>query len=72
MKQAKFKATKQNLKITFQKQDARKLQFRNEFELVIMICEGAFPLMETDEMNFQILKNASNALKSKGKLIFLR
>ncbi len=26
--------------------------------------------METDEMNYQILRNASNALKSKGKLIF--
>ena len=35
-----------------------------------MICEGAFPLMETDEMNFQILQNAVNALLPKGKLIF--
>jgi len=35
-----------------------------------MLCEGAFPLMETDEMNFLILKNAANALKSKGKIIF--
>jgi hypothetical protein len=35
-----------------------------------MICEGAFPLMETDEMNFQILQNAANALLPKGKLIF--
>ena len=26
--------------------------------------------METDEMNFQILQNAANALKSNGKLIF--
>jgi hypothetical protein len=35
-----------------------------------MICEGAFSLMETDEMNFQILKNAAKALLPKGKLIF--
>jgi len=35
-----------------------------------MICEGAFPLMETDEMNFQILENAARALKNPGKLIF--
>jgi hypothetical protein len=35
-----------------------------------MLCEGAFPLMETDEMNFEILKNATNALKDKGKFIF--
>ena len=35
-----------------------------------MLCEGAFPLMETDEMNFQILQNAANALKPDGKMIF--
>ncbi len=70
LKQAKVKASRQNLKIVFQKQDARYLQFLNEFDLVIMLCEGAFPLMETDEMNFQILQNAANALKPKRKLIF--
>jgi len=35
-----------------------------------MLCEGGFSLMETDEMNFLILQNATNALKSNGKLIF--
>lgn len=70
LKRAVEKASEQNLKIVFQKQDARKLPFRNEFNLVIMICEGSFPLMETDEMNFQILQNAANALLPKGKLIF--
>ena len=35
-----------------------------------MLCEGAFPLMETDKMNFEILKNAAKALKKNGKLIF--
>jgi len=67
---AKDKATAQNLKISFIQADARELNFSNEFDVVIMLCEGAFPLMETDEMNFQILKNASNALKSNGKIIF--
>ena len=70
LKQARFKASRQNLEIDFQKQDARSLNFLEEFDLVIMLCEGAFPLMETDEMNFQILQNASNAIKPKGKLIF--
>ena len=28
-----------------------------------MLCEGGFSLMETDEMNFEILKNATKALK---------
>jgi len=40
------------------------------FDMVIMICEGAFSLMETDEMNFKILQNAANALKENGKFIF--
>ncbi len=70
LKRAKEKASKHNLKIVFQKHNARELPFLNEFDLVIMLCEGAFPLMETDEMNFQILRNASNALKPKGKLMF--
>ena len=70
LKRAKNKASDQNLKIVFQKHDARKLPFFNEFDLVIMLCEGAFPLMETDEMNFKILRNAANTLKPKGKLIF--
>jgi 2-polyprenyl-3-methyl-5-hydroxy-6-metoxy-1,4-benzoquinol methylase len=70
LRQAEFKALQQNLEIDFQKQDARKLNFSSEFGLVIMLCEGAFPLMETDEMNFKILQNASNALTPAGKLIF--
>jgi len=70
LKRAKEKASEQKLQIVFQKHDARNLPFLHEFDLVIMLCEGAFPLMETDEMNFQILQNAANALKPKGKLIF--
>jgi 2-polyprenyl-3-methyl-5-hydroxy-6-metoxy-1,4-benzoquinol methylase len=70
LKRAEEKASGQNLQIVFQKHDARKLPFINEFNLVIMLCEGAFSLMETDEMNFQILQNAANALLPKGKLIF--
>jgi 2-polyprenyl-3-methyl-5-hydroxy-6-metoxy-1,4-benzoquinol methylase len=70
LKRAKEKALKENLNIDFQKQDARTLSFNNEFDLAIMLCEGSFPLMETDEMNFQILQNAAKALKKNGKLIF--
>jgi 2-polyprenyl-3-methyl-5-hydroxy-6-metoxy-1,4-benzoquinol methylase len=70
LKRAKEKATEQKVQVVFKKHDARYLPFLNEFNLVIMICEGAFSLMETDEMNFQILQNAANALLPKGKLIF--
>ncbi|MDD4899256.1 MAG: class I SAM-dependent methyltransferase [Candidatus Omnitrophica bacterium] len=67
---AREKAKEAGVAIDFQTQDARNLTFDNEFDLVIMLCEGGFSLMETDEMNFEILKNASKALKNKGKFIF--
>ena len=70
LNRAKEKASARDLSINFERQDARKLTFCAEFDLVIMLCEGAFSLMETDEMNWQILRNASNALKPTGKLIF--
>ena len=56
--------------VQFAKADARHLDYSNQFDGVIMVCEGAFPLMETDEMNFDILKNASRALKQRGLFIF--
>jgi 2-polyprenyl-3-methyl-5-hydroxy-6-metoxy-1,4-benzoquinol methylase len=70
LQRAREKAAEQKLDIDFQQHDARDLPFENEFDLAIMICEGAFPLMETDEMNYQILQNAAKALKANGKLIF--
>jgi len=70
LKRANEKALEEGLTIDFQLQDARYLTFSKEFDIVIMLCEGGFPLMETDEMNFQILRSASRALKDKGKFIF--
>jgi len=67
---AKEKAKQLNLKIDFRQHDARKLPFDKEFDVGIMLCEGGFSLMETDEMNFEILKNATKALKDNSKLIF--
>jgi 2-polyprenyl-3-methyl-5-hydroxy-6-metoxy-1,4-benzoquinol methylase len=67
---AREKAKQTGLKIDFQKHDARNLPFDGEFDAAIMLCEGGFPLMETDEMNFDILKNVTKALKDKGKFIF--
>lgn len=71
LQKAKQNAKKQQVKVNFQKHDARKLLFTSSFDIVLMLCEGAFPLMETDEMNYHILNNASNALKTKNsKSIF--
>jgi 2-polyprenyl-3-methyl-5-hydroxy-6-metoxy-1,4-benzoquinol methylase len=70
LSRAKEKAQTLNLNIEFHNYDARKLPFTEEFDAAIMLCEGGFSLMETDDMNFDILKNASKALKANGTLIF--
>jgi SAM-dependent methyltransferase len=70
IKRARQKAQEAGVPIDFQIQDARNLPFDGEFDLAIMLCEGGFSLMETDEMNFEILRSATKALKNKGKIIF--
>jgi len=67
---AKEKTAAEQLDIDFRVADARNLPFNSEFDLIIMLCEGGFSLMETDEMNFEILRNARDALAEGGKLIF--
>jgi 2-polyprenyl-3-methyl-5-hydroxy-6-metoxy-1,4-benzoquinol methylase len=67
---AKEKAFKENLVIDFLRHDARNLPFISLFDVAIMLCEGGFPLMETDEMNFEILKNVTKSLKTRAKFIF--
>jgi 2-polyprenyl-3-methyl-5-hydroxy-6-metoxy-1,4-benzoquinol methylase len=69
LERAREKAEEAGVSVTFQQADARALTFHGEFDVVLMLCEGGFPLMETDEMNFQILAGISNALKERGKLI---
>ncbi|MBN1634491.1 MAG: class I SAM-dependent methyltransferase [Ignavibacteria bacterium] len=70
IKRASEKAAALNLKIDFLKLDARDLPFNNEFDAALMLCEGGFPLMETDEMNFEILKSVTKSLKGHCKFIF--
>jgi len=67
---AREKAGFAGVKADFVQADAREFNYKQEFDLAIMLCEGAFPLMETDEMNFTILQNAFSSLHEKGKLIF--
>jgi SAM-dependent methyltransferase len=62
-------AEAENLRIDFRRADATALPFGAEFDLALMLCEGAFPLMETDEKNFSILEGTGRALKPGGKLI---
>jgi SAM-dependent methyltransferase len=66
---AREKAHEAGVSVDFRQADARELGFAEAFDLAMMICEGAFPLMETDEMNFSILRGACRALKPGGKLL---
>lgn len=70
LKRAREKAAEAGVAADFRRHDARALPFDGEFGLAVMLCEGGFPLMETDELNFEILKNATRALKPGGKFIF--
>jgi 2-polyprenyl-3-methyl-5-hydroxy-6-metoxy-1,4-benzoquinol methylase len=70
LQMAKEKADMAGVSVLFEKRDARNFDYSGQFDLAIMICEGAFPLMETDEMNYQILCNAYKSIGSKGKFIF--
>ena len=67
---AKAKAIDAGVSVDFIKKDARDFSFGDSFNIAIMLCEGGFSLMETDEMNFKILENAYNSLQKGGKLIF--
>jgi len=67
---AQENAERNNLKINFFKEDARHLSFDKEFDIALMLCEGGFPLMETDEMNYEILTSVTKSLRENGKFIF--
>ena len=71
LQKAQENAKKKNVNVVFEQQDARRLPYSSKFDLALMICEGAFPLMETDEMNFHILENAFKALKPKNSKLIL-
>lgn len=62
-------AASENLAVRFAHGDARWLPFEDEFDVAIMLCEGAFSLMETDAMDVQILESVARSLKPRGTLI---
>ncbi len=66
---AKEKAAAEKVSIPFLLRDARNLGFQSEFDVALILCEGAFPLLETDEMNYRVLQSVSQALKPRCKLI---
>ncbi len=62
-------AKAENLNVDLIQFDARELKYQKEFDAAIMLCEGAFSLMEEDQMDRLILVNIYRALRAKGKLI---
>ena len=66
---AREKAAEAGVAVDFQRRDATQPHFNREFDAAIMFCEGAFPLMETDEKNFAILTHACAALRPGGRLL---
>jgi 2-polyprenyl-3-methyl-5-hydroxy-6-metoxy-1,4-benzoquinol methylase len=69
LKRAEEKAIEEHVSVQFEQGDARSLKFNSEFDVALILCEGGFPLMETDEMNFAILQGVAHALKSGGIFI---
>jgi SAM-dependent methyltransferase len=67
---ARAKALAAGVEPVFEQRDAREPHFLAAFDLVLMLCEGGFSLMETDVMNFAILENAVRALRPGGRFIF--
>jgi SAM-dependent methyltransferase len=52
---AREKAAAAGVTVDFQRRDATEPHFRQEFDAAIMFCEGAFPLMETDKLTFDLM-----------------
>jgi ubiquinone/menaquinone biosynthesis C-methylase UbiE len=69
LERARQKAAEAGVAVEFKKGDARNLTYNQMFDITLILCEGGFPLMETDEMNFAILQSAARALKSNGTFI---
>ena len=55
LKTPRRKAKAANVNVGFLRMDARKINLPQKSDLAIMLCEGGFPLMETDEANFEML-----------------
>lgn len=53
---------------TFDRLDARAMQFADEFDVVICLCQGAFGLMTAQDEDSVVIHNMAKALKKGGRL----
>ncbi len=66
---AKEAAKRKNIQVDFRVCDARELPFKNEFDAVLCLCEGAFGLLENDNENYKVLKAVYRSLRKQGMFI---
>lgn len=67
IRDAKNTAKKKNLKIEFINADIRELKYKNEFDIVFNLADGAIGYLENEEENLKIFDIISNSLKINGK-----
>lgn len=60
LEKARDKAKQKGVQVDFLQHDVDNLPFDKLFDVTIMMCEDGVPLMETDEINFKILKYGHN------------
>ncbi len=53
---------------TFERMDARSLTFREEFDAVVCLCQGAFGLMTANGHDVDVLQGIANALRPGGRV----
>ena len=68
-------ANKENSKANFLRQDVREMDFEEEFDAVVSMCQGGFGLLcdpessiDDPDMDLKALENMARALKPGGKL----
>lgn len=54
---------------SFERLDARFMQFMNEFDLVICLCQGAFGLMTAQDEDSVVVQKMASALRPGGRLV---
>ncbi len=70
MLKARENARLQNRDAILLTADAKDLRYKDQYDVVLLIFDSPFSIMEDDEENFLILRNATRALKNNGLLIF--
>ncbi|MCF8001863.1 MAG: class I SAM-dependent methyltransferase [Halanaerobiales bacterium] len=69
IRQAESKIEDKNYNVEFKIKNALDLDYKKEFDINLILCEGAFSIMDDDRKDYKVLENSYNSLKRNGKLI---